>query len=47
MYGSPARMERPGPELAGRAYMNLPGFAFTQALNSSAVFGGVFTRCGL
>src|SRR5919197_151090 len=37
MYGIPARMERPGPEFDGRAYMNLPGLAFTHALNSSVV----------
>src|SRR2546427_10872056 len=45
--GRPQMIERPGPEFAGRAYMNLPGLAFTHALNSSAVRGGGLTLAGL
>ena len=37
---------RPGPELAGRAYMNRLGLALAQASNSSAVVGTFLTRSG-
>src|SRR6058998_1012501 len=47
MNGRPHRIERPGPEFAGRAYMNLPGLALIHALSSSALFGGDFTLAGL
>ncbi|MGY3126311.1 hypothetical protein ACVWXQ_010248 [Bradyrhizobium sp. S3.14.4] len=47
MKAKPWRIARPGPLFAGRAYMNLPGFAFTQVSNSCAVFGGLGTFAGL
>src|SRR5215472_9951496 len=46
-YGSPIMNTRPGPELAGRAYMKRLGFALAQASNSAAVLGGVFTLVGM
>ena len=38
---------RPGPELAGRAYMKRFGFCLAQASRSSAVSGTFFTLSGM
>src|ERR1035437_3213591 len=46
-YGRAMRKVRPGPELAGRAYSNLPGCAFAQSSSSCGVVGGVVTLAGL
>src|ERR1035437_3297724 len=42
MYGRPIRNVRPGPEFAGRAYPNLPGFALAQPFTGS--FGSLSPR---